>query len=164
MRYESIEDYTKSNILGKYASLDNFINTWTQEQKKEVIKEKLLEQGIDLEQMKKDHNMENVDDFDFICHVAYDVKPLTRKERANNVKKRDFLNRYNDAAKQVLETLLERYADVGIEEIETTSVLRLEPFKEFGTPSKIVKEIFGGREFYMDAIHQLTNELYRVGA
>lgn len=164
LRYESIEDYTKSNILGKYASLDNFINTWTQEQKKEVIKEKLLEQGIDLEQMKKDHNMENVDDFDFICHVAYDVKPLTRKERANNVKKRDFLNRYNDVAKQVLETLLERYADVGIEEIETTSVLRLEPFKEFGTPSRIVKDIFGGREFYMDAIHQLTNELYRVGA
>ena len=164
LRYESIEDYTKSNILGKYASLDNFISTWTKEQKKEIIKEKLLEQGIDLEQMKKDHNMENVDDFDFICHVAYDIKPLTRKERANNVKKRDFLNRYNDAAKQVLETLLERYADVGIEEIETTSVLRLEPFREFGTPSKIVKDIFGGREFYMDAIHQLTNELYRVGA
>ena len=79
LRYESIEDYTKSNILGKYASLDNFISTWTKEQKKEIIKEKLLEQGIDLEQMKKDHNMENVDDFDFICHVAYDIKPLTRK-------------------------------------------------------------------------------------
>lgn len=89
LRQESIVDYTKSNILGKYASLDNFILKWTSEEKKEAIRELLKQQGIDLEQMKADQGMTDVDDFDFICHVAYDQKPLTRRERANNVKKRD---------------------------------------------------------------------------
>ena len=90
LRQESIVDYTKENIRGEYASLDNFIRQWTAEEKKGKIREMLLERGIDLEAMKADQNMADVDDFDFICHVAFNKKPLTRKERANNVKKRDF--------------------------------------------------------------------------
>ena len=95
LRQESIVDYTKENIRGEYASLDNFIRQWSKEEKKEKIREMLLERGIDLELMKADQNMADVDDFDFICHVAFDKKPLTRKERANNVKKRDFLSKYS---------------------------------------------------------------------
>lgn len=99
----SITDYTKVNIRGKYASLDNFILHWTAEEKKAAIREQLRMQGIDLEAMKAEEGMSDVDDFDFICHVAFDQKPLTRSERANNVKKRDFLSKYGGVARQVLE-------------------------------------------------------------
>ena len=161
LRHESIEDYTKSNILGKCASLDNFISMWTAEEKKSAIKDLLLEQGIDLEQMKTDHNMSDVDDFDFICHVAYDQKPLTRKERANNVKKRDFLSKYSGVAKQVLEALLDKYMNVGIYEIENTNILELDPFMKFGKKSRIMKA-FGGKDEYLKAIKELENELYKA--
>lgn len=125
LRQESIVDYTKENIRGEYASLDNFIRQWSKEKKKEKIKEMLLERGIDLELMKADQNMADVDDFDFICHVAFDKKPLTRKERANNVKKRDFLSKYSGVAKEVLEALLDKYMNTGIYEIEKTEILKL---------------------------------------
>lgn len=162
LRQESIVDYTKSNILGKYASLDNFILQWTSEEKKEVIRELLKEQGIDLEQMKEEQGMSDVDDFDFICHVAYDQKPLTRKERANNVKKRDFLSKYSGVARDVLETLLDRYMNTGIYEIEKTEVLKLDAFKKFGKPSKIAS-YFGGKAGYLQAIRELEVELYKAG-
>lgn len=161
LRQESIIDYTKSNILGKYASLDNFILQWTSEKKKEAIKNILTEQGIDLEQMKADQNMTDVDDFDFICHVAFDRKPLTRKERANNVKKRDFLSRYSGTAREVLEALLEKYMNTGIYEIEKKEVLKLSTFRKFGTPSKIAG-FFGGNDGYLKAIHELEIELYKA--
>ena len=161
LRHESIEDYTKSNILGKCASLNNFINMWTTEKKKEAIKDLLLEQGIDLEQMKQDHKMSDVDDFDFICHVAYDQKPLTRKERANNVKKRDFLSKYSGIAKQVLEALLDKYMNMGIYEIENMNILELDPFMKLGKKSRIIKA-FGGKEEYLKAIKELENELYKA--
>ncbi len=93
LRQESIIDYTKTNIRGQYASLDSFIRKWSAEVKKEAISDALKEQGIDLEALKADQGMSDVDDFDFICHVAYDAKPLTRRERADNVKKRDFLSK-----------------------------------------------------------------------
>ena len=102
LRQESIIDYTKENILGAYASLDNFIRKWSAEEKKEKIKGLLREQGIDLETLKEDQGMSDVDDFDFICHIAFDKKPLTRKERAENVKKKDLLNKYSGAAREVL--------------------------------------------------------------
>lgn len=161
LRHESIEDYTKSNILGKCASLDNFISMWTAEEKKSAIKDLLMEQGIDLERMKVDHNMSDVDDFDFICHVAYDQKPLTRKERANNVKKRDFLSKYSGVAKEVLEALLEKYMNLGIYDIENTNILELDPFMKFGKKSRIMKA-FGGKDEYLKAIKELENELYKV--
>lgn len=162
LRQESIVDYTKSNILGHYASLDNFIHQWTVEEKKEAIKELLKEQGIDLEQIKSEQNMSDVDDFDFICHVAYDKKPLTRRERANNVKKRDFLSKYSGVAREILETLLEKYMNTGVYEIEKTEILKLDDFKKYGKPSKIAS-YFGGKECYIKAVKELEEELYKVG-
>ena len=159
LRQESIVDYTKSNILGTYASLDNFIRQWTAEEKKESIRELLRERGIDLELMKAEQGMGDVDDFDFICHVAFDKKPLTRRERANNVKKRDFLSRYSGAAREVLEALLDRYMNTGIYEIEKTDILKLDPFAKLGKPARIAG-YFGGRDGYMQAVKALENAIY----
>lgn len=159
LRQESIVDYTKSNILGTYASLDNFIRQWTAEEKKESIRELLRERGIDLELMKAEQAMSDVDDFDFICHVAFDKKPLTRRERADNVKKRDFLSRYSGAAREVLEALLDRYMNTGIYEIEKTDILKLDPFAKLGKPARIAG-YFGGREGYMQAVKALENAIY----
>lgn len=162
LRQESIVDYTKSNILGEYASLDNFIRRWTADEKKEQIRSLLQERGIDLDAMKQDQNMTDVDDFDFICHVAFDRKPLTRKERANNVKKRDFLSKYSGDARAVLEALLEQYMNFGISEIESKDVLKLDAFHKFGKPSKIAK-LFGGDAGYRKAVQELEEEIYKVG-
>ncbi|MBE5802990.1 MAG: DEAD/DEAH box helicase [Clostridiales bacterium] len=161
LRQESIVDYTKENILGEYASLDNFIQQWTAEEKKEKIRELLLERGIDLEPMKTDQGMSDVDDFDFICHVAFDRKPLTRRERANNVKKRDFLSKYSGVAREVLEALLDKYMNAGIYEVEKTEILRLDPFVRLGKPAKIAS-YFGGKDGYVQAVRELAAELYRA--
>lgn len=161
LRQESIVDYTKSNILGTYASLDNFIRQWSAEEKKESITELLRERGIDLEALKNDQGMADVDDFDFICHIAFDKKPLTRKERANNVKKRDFLSKYSGVARSVLEALLDKYMNTGIYEIETPTVLKLAPFTQMGKPSRIVSQ-FGGLEAYQKTIRELENEIYKA--
>lgn len=159
LRKESIVDYTKENIRGEYASLDNFIRQWSKEEKKKKIREMLLERGIDLELMKADQNMVDVDDFDFICHVAFDKKPLSRKERANNVKKRDFLSKYSGVAKEVLEALLDKYMNTGIYEIETTEILKLDPFLKLGKPAKIAG-YFGGKAGYMQAVKELEEAIY----
>ena len=161
LRQESITDYTKENIRGEYASLDNFIHEWRKDPKKERIKNMLLERGINLEMMKVDQNMTDVDDFDFICHVAFDKEPLTRKERANNVKKRDFLSKYSGVAREVLEALLEKYMNTGIYEIEKTDILKLDPFVKMGKPSKIA-EHFGGKEGYLKAVWELEEEIYHI--
>ena len=159
---ESMIDYTRVNVLGKYASLNNFIHRWTAEEKKEAIRGLLMEQGIDLDLMKAEEGMSDVDDFDFICHVAFDQKPLTRRERAENVKKRDFLSRYGGVAREVLEALLEKYMNVGIYEIEKTALLQLDPFRRFGSPMRIAG-YFGGKEGYLKAVRELEKELYKVG-
>lgn len=163
LRQESIIDYTKENILGAYASLENFIRKWSAEEKKEKIRELLREQGIDLEALKEDQGMSDVDDFDFICHVAFDKKPLTRKERAENVKKRDFLNKYSGAAREVLEALLDKYMNTGIYEIEKTEILKLDPFMRMGKPQKIAS-YFGGKDGYLKAVKELENAIYDGGA
>lgn len=159
LRQESIVDYTKENIRGEYASLDNFIKQWSKEEKKEKIRGMLLERGIDLELLKSDQKMLDVDDFDFICHVAFDKKPLTRKERANNVKKRDFLSKYNGVAREVLEALLDKYMNTGIYEIEKTEILKLDPFLKLGKPAKIAG-YFGGKTGYMKAVKELEEAIY----
>ena len=159
LRQESIIDYTKENILGRYASLDNFIHQWSTQDKKEAIRDLLRQRGIDLEQVKAEQGMTDVDDFDFICHVAFDKKPLTRRERANNVKKRDFLSKYSGAAYQVLEALLDKYCNIGIYEIEKTEVLKLDPFLKMGKPAKIAS-YFGGKQGYQKALKELEEELY----
>ena len=163
LRQESIIDYTKENILGAYASLDNFIRKWSAEEKKEKIKGLLREQGIDLETLKEDQGMSDVDDFDFICHIAFDKKPLTRKERAENVKKKDFLNKYSGAAREVLEALLDKYMNTGIYEIEKTEILKLDPFMRMGKPQKIAS-YFGGKDGYLKAVKELENAIYDGGA
>ena len=159
LRQESIVDYTKENILGKYASLDNFIRQWGAEEKKEAIRDLLRQRGIDLEQLKEQQGMADVDDFDFICHVAFDKKPLTRRERVNNVKKRDFLSKYSGAAREVLEALLDKYMNTGIYEIEKTEVLKLDPFVKMGRPAKIAS-YFGGKDGYLKVVKELENQIY----
>lgn len=159
LRQESIVDYTKENIRGEYASLDNFIRQWSAQEKKEKIRDLLRERGIDLEAMKAEQGMADVDDFDFICHVAFDKKPLTRRERANNVKKRDFLSRYSGVAREVLEALLDKYMNTGIYEIEKTEILKLDPFLKLGKPAKIAS-YFGGKAGYLQAVKDLEKAIY----
>lgn len=159
LRQESIVDYTKENILGEYASLDNFIQQWSAQDKKEQIRDLLHDRGIDLELLKSDQNMTDVDDFDFICHVAFDRKPLTRKERANNVKKRDFFSKYSGVAREVLEALLDKYMNTGIYEIEKTEILKLDPFLKLGKPAKIAG-YFGGKQGYLRAVQELEQAIY----
>ena len=159
LRQESIVDYTKENIRGEYASLDNFIRQWSAQEKKEQIRDLLHDRGIDLELLKADQNMSDVDDFDFICHVAFDKKPLTRRERANNVKKRDFFSKYSGVAREVLEALLDKYMDTGIYEIEKTEILKLDPFLKLGKPAKIAG-YFGGKQGYLKAVQELEQAIY----
>lgn len=159
LRQESIVDYTRKSVRGEYASLDNFIRKWSAEQKKDKIRELLLERGIDLETMKTEQGMSDVDDYDFICHVAFNKKPLTRRERANNVKKRDFLSKYSGVAREVLEALLDKYMNTGIYEIEKTEILKLDPFMKLGKPAKIAS-YFGGKAGYQKAVQELEEAIY----
>lgn len=159
LRQESIVDYTKENVRGEYASLDAFIREWRRNPNKYEIRDMLLARGIDLSSMKAEQGMAEVDDFDFICHVAYDKKPLTRRERANNVKKRDFLSKYSGVAREVLEALLDKYMNSGIYEIEKTEILRLDPFMRLGKPAKIAS-YFGGKDGYLRAVQELENAIY----
>ncbi len=159
LRCENVIDYTKENIKGEYATLEKFIREWTASEKKEAIKNLLLEQGIDLEALKEDQNMGDVDDFDFICHVAFDRPVLTRKERAENVKKRDFLSRYSDNARKVLEDLIDKYTYAGIYDVEKLDILKLYPFEQYGTPQRICS-YFGGRDGYLNAVRELETLLY----
>ena len=159
LKQESIEDYTKDSILGTYQTLENFIQTWNEEQKKEVIRNMLKDLGIDLELIKKEQNMSDVDDFDFICHIAFNQKPLTRRERAENVKKRDLFGKYGEAAKEVINALLDKYAEIGIYDIESTTILTQKPFTNYGKPSRIAA-LFGGNDKYYEAIKELENALY----
>ena len=161
LKQESIEDYTKESILGTYQTLENFIQTWNEEQKKEVIRNMLKDLGIDLELIKKEQNMTDVDDFDFICHIAFNQKPLTRRERAENVKKRDLFGKYGEAAKEVINALLDKYAELGIYDIESTEILKQNPFTKYGKPSRIAA-LFGGNDQYRAALRELEHELYKV--
>ena len=161
LRQEDIIDYTRTNIKGEYASLSDFIRKWKSSDKKEEIRKALAEMGIDLEALKKDQNMTDVDDFDFICYVAYGQKPLTRAERANNVKKRDFFSKYSGDARAVLEILLDKYMNQGITEVEDIKVLSLADFEKYGKPAKIVK-LFGGKVQYEQAVKELEENIYGI--
>ncbi len=161
LKTESIEDYTKESILGTYQTLENFIQTWNGEQKKEIVRNMLIEKGIDLELIKKDQNMTDVDDFDFICHIAFNQKPLTRRERAEHVKKRDVFGKYGEAAREVINALLDKYTELGIYDIESTEILKQNPFTKFGKPARIAA-LFGGNDKYRQALKELENELYKV--
>ncbi|GAA0427489.1 DEAD/DEAH box helicase family protein [Virgibacillus salarius] len=156
---ESLTDYTKKNILEQYARLDDFLRTWTEAEKKQAIIDELQDSGVLLDAVREELGKTEVDDFDLICHLAYDKPPLTKKERADNVKKRNYLYKYSDVAQQVIEALLDKYANDGIKEIEDTKVLQLKEFAKIGSPMKIVKA-FGGKESYLKAVKELENEIY----
>ena len=159
LRTESITDYTRKNINDTYANLDDFILHWNEATHKTEITDLLQENGIDLQALKHDRNMDDVDDFDFICYIAYGKKPLTRRERAENVRKRDIFNKYGTEARKVLEALLDKYTNDGITQLENRAVLRLDPFRQMGSPANIAK-FFGGNLEYYSAIRELEDLIY----
>ncbi|EGT3844906.1 DEAD/DEAH box helicase family protein [Clostridioides difficile] len=156
---ESLKDYSKKNIKEKFEDLDAFLRKWNSEDKKQAIIDELVEHGALLDALREEIGNPDIDDFDLICHVAYDKKPLTRSERANNVKKRGYLYKYSDTAQKVLESLLEKYSSDKSIDLKDTKVLELKPFDEFGNPLKIVKA-FGGKKKYIEAIKELEKEIY----
>ncbi|RBP42854.1 type I site-specific restriction endonuclease [Garciella nitratireducens] len=155
---ESLKDYTRKNIRNEYADLNEFINRWNKEDKKTAILEELKERGVFLDAIKKEVG-KDLDEFDLILHLAFDQKPLTRKERANNVKKRNYFSKYSDVAREVLEALLDKYMNEGISQLESMEILKLDPFTQIGTPTKIIKA-FGGKDKYIQTIKELEKEIY----
>ncbi len=157
---ESLKDYTKNSVLKKFQSLDDFLNKWNSVEKKEAIIKELEEQGIFFEAL-KDEVGKDFDPFDLICHIAFEAKPLTRKERANQVKKRNYFAKYGEKAQIVLQKLLDKYANDGLLTIESTEVLKLDPLNKLGTPLELIKA-FGSKQKYLEAIKELEKELYKV--
>ncbi len=159
---ESLRDYTRSCITRQFGSLDAFLRRWSSAEQKKVIIEELANQGVLWEALAEEVEARQgkpLDPFDLICHVAFDQPPLSRKERAENVKKRNYFAKYQGAARQVLEALLEKYADTGLEPIEDIKILQLDPFSRIGAPLELVKA-FGGRAAYAKAVAELETQLY----
>ena len=160
---ESLVDYTKKNLKAQFATLNDFIKKWSEADKKSVIIKELEEQGIMLEELREEVKQKTGKDlsvFDLICHVTFDMPPLSRKERAENVKKRNYFGKYSEEARAILNAIIDKFADDGIVEIESREILKFQPFDSFGTPIEIVKE-FGGIDKYNEAIQELEKELFR---
>ncbi|HCI6552802.1 TPA: DEAD/DEAH box helicase family protein [Klebsiella quasipneumoniae subsp. quasipneumoniae] len=158
---ESFKDYTRKTLLKEYASLDDFTRKWQGAERKQAIIKELEQQGIIWEVLAEEVG-KDLDPFDMLCHVVYGQPPLTRKERAENVRKRNYFTKYSDAAQAVLNTLLDKYADVGVQEIESIQVLKLKPFDSMGTLPEIIKSGFGDRTGYNQAISELESEIYHL--
>jgi type I restriction enzyme R subunit len=160
---ESLRDYTRKKVKEQFASLDDFLRRWHDAERKQAILEELEENGIFWEDLVKDLGDtlgDEPDPFDVICHIAFDRPPLTRRERAEQVRKRDLFSRYEGQARQVLESLLDKYADAGITPIEDINVLNVAPFSEIGTVTELVTA-FGGKPGYTRALHELEDALYQ---
>jgi type I restriction enzyme R subunit len=156
---ESYRDFTRKQIQSEFASLDDFLRRWNTTKKKQAIVELLEEHGVILENLAELVGKE-YGDFDLICHIAYDQPPLTRKERADNVRKRNYFTKHGEQARAVLNALLDKYADRGIESVENTKVLKLQPFSNMGTPLEIINKVFGGKKQYEKAVLELEQELF----
>lgn len=156
----SLKEFTKTGILTSYRSLDNFLQAWNDAEKKRAIIEELENQGIIFEEL-KDEIKNDLDIFDLICHIAWDAPALTRKERAENVRKRNYWTKYGDKARNVLNAILDKYAETGIEAIEDMKVLTVPPITDIGTPKEII-DSFGGKPQYLQAIRELEAEIYKV--
>ena len=156
----SLREYTRNGILTSYRSLDSFLQVWNDAAKKQAVIAELEKQGIIFEELKEEIKSD-LDIFDLICHIAWDAPALTRRERAENVRKRNYWTKYGEQARAVLAALLEKYAETGIEEIEDMKVLTVDPLKGYGTPAEIVK-LFGGKAQYLAALRELEAEIYRA--
>ena len=159
---ESLTDYSRKTIRDTYASLDAFLTVWNDADKKQVVLQELAAKGLFLDEL-ADQVGRQYDAFDLVCHIAFDAPPLTRKERAEGVKKRNVFANYGDKARAVLEALLQKYADSGVASLESMEILKVDPLTVHGTPIEIVK-LFGGRDGYLDAIRQLETALYQASA
>jgi type I restriction enzyme R subunit len=155
---ESLKDYTRKAVRKDYQSLDQFLTRWSKTERKVSILKELEEHGVIIEALAEEVG-KDLDAFDLICHIAFDQPPLTRRERADNVKKRNYFTKYGEQARKVLEALLDKYADTGIENIEDIKILTLDPFKNMGTASELVSA-FGGKDAYIKALHELETNLY----
>ncbi|KTH94632.1 restriction endonuclease [Enterobacter cloacae subsp. cloacae] len=156
----SLKDYTRQRVREQYQTLDDFLNKWHRADKKQAIIDELAEQGIVLENLKATIGKE-MDIFDMICHAAFDQPPLTRTERVKQVQKRDVFTQYGERARKVLEALLDKYADEGIENLEDIKILKVTPFDQFGTPTEII-QLFGGKQQYIQALIQLEHAIYQA--
>lgn len=155
---ESLKDFTKGNVLKEFASIEVFKETWNSSEKKELLFKELAEQGILIEALREEVG-NDMDAFDLICHIAYDQPPLTRKERANNVRKRNYFGKYSALAQQVLDKVLDKYTEEGVASIEENSILKVQPFNSMGNVSKLVKA-FGKKEDFEKAIKELEDHIY----
>ena len=162
MRTESVTDYTRKQIRKRYATLNDFVKNWTEAERKKVIVDELKDYSVLVDAVReKNPALAHADIFDVICHVAYDQPPMARRERANNVKKRNYFAKYEGKAREVLEALLDKYADYGILNLEDSDILDTDPFNKIGKPQKIVK-LFGGIDKYEQALKELENEIYKT--
>lgn len=162
MRTESITDFTRKQIRKRYATLNDFVKNWTEAERKKAIVDELKDYSVLVDAVReKNSALANADIFDVICHVAFDQPPMTRRERANNVKKRNYFAKYEGKAREVLEALLDKYADYGILNLEDSNILDNTPFNKIGKPQKIVK-LFGGLDQFEQALKELENEIYKV--
>ena len=156
---ESLKDYTRKAVRNNFASLDAFLDHWGNSQQKRAIVEELAGRGVFFDALAEEVGRQ-YDPFDLVCHVAYDQPPLTRKERAANVRKRNYFTKYGDQARAVLNALLDKYSDEGLEPVESMDVLRVQPFNRLGTPVELVRA-FGGRDNYQQAVRELEMEIYQ---
>lgn len=156
---ESFKDYTRKAVKSQYQSLDDFVSQWHHAERKQAIIDELAEHGVIWEALRDDVGRD-MDAFDLICHIVFDQPPLTRKERADKVKKRNYFTKYSGTARVVLEALLDKYADTGLQEIESMNVLKVQPISQYGSPVQIVKDGFGGKSQYQAAITDLEYQLY----
>ena len=157
---ESLRDYTRKNVRTNYTSLDAFLKSWKRADKKRAVVEELESHGVIFSAL-EDEVGAAFDPFDLVCHVAYDQKPLTRRERAENVRKRNYFTEYGDLARKVLDSLLDKYADTGLLDLENSAIITLDPIRRFGTATEIMRA-FGGKPAYDQAVHTLTAQLYEV--
>ncbi|WP_263819477.1 EcoAI/FtnUII family type I restriction enzme subunit R [Salinibacter sp.] len=157
---ESLTDYTRKNVRDEYASLDDFLQRWNRADRKQAVIDELEERGVFIEELRQEVD-KDLDPFDLICHVAFDQEPLTRRERARKVRESDYFEEYGDEAREVLDALLEKYADEGIENIEQGEVLGVDPLTQFGRPFEIIQR-FGGKDAFENAVRELEERLYEM--
>jgi type I restriction enzyme R subunit len=159
---ESLKDYTRKTVRKTYTSLSAFLNVWKEADRKQALIEELSSRGVFLDELAEQVGRD-FDAFDLICYVAFDQPPLTRRERAEKVRKRNLFTKYGDKARSVLEALLDKYADAGVTSVESLEILKVDPLSTFGTPVEIVR-LFGGKQDYIAAIRELENALYKEAA